>query len=301
LGHIDGQKVPIPFNLNSLEQLFPKSMATSLEKKLIEKYGFDVKVPILELRKADDSELQYLANFIYHKVFANYTAKQWGCLPEDIAAEVTARVPVFISRDDRYFQDKYQAIPKYGYSKLFEQLLAHKNIKLMLNTDYKDILSFDSSSGEITLFNQPFTGQFIFTGLIDELFDYQLGELPYRSLQFKFEHVLHDHFQDATTENYPEDYDFTRITEFKKISHQQISGSTIIKEYPQDYNRTIDSQNIPYYPVFNDHNTELFNQYKALSDQFNNISLVGRLAEYRYYDMDDIIARALAVYKTKFC
>lgn len=300
LGHVDGQKVPIPFNLNSLDMLFPKSMASSLEQKLIKKYGFDVKVPILELKKENDSELQYLANFIYEKVFANYTAKQWGCRPEEIAAEVTARVPVFISRDDRYFQDKYQAVPKYGYTKLFDQLLDHKNIKLMLNTDYKDIMSFDSQSGAITLFNQPFSGQFIFTGLIDELFDYQLGELPYRSLQFQFEHLQQEFFQHATTENYPEDYDFTRITEFKRISHQTVKGTTIIKEYPQDYKRSIESQNIPYYPVFNDQNTELFNQYRALSEKFSNIALVGRLAEYRYYDMDDIVTRALQIYKDRF-
>ena len=300
LGHVDGQKVPIPFNLNSLDMLFPKSMASSLEQKLIKKYGFDVKVPILELKKENDSELQYLANFIYEKVFANYTAKQWGCRPEDIAAEVTARVPVFISRDDRYFQDKYQAVPKYGYTKLFDKLLEHKNIKLMLNTDYKDIMSFDSKSGAITLFNQPFSGQFIFTGLIDELFDYQLGELPYRSLQFQFEHLQQEFFQDATTENYPEDYDFTRITEFKRISHQTLQGTTIIKEYPQDYKRSIEGQNIPYYPVFNDKNTELFNQYRALSEKFSNIALVGRLAEYRYYDMDDIIERSLQVYKDRY-
>jgi UDP-galactopyranose mutase len=300
LGHVDGQKVPIPFNLNSIDMLFPKSMATSLEKKLIEKYGFDIKVPILELKKQDDDELHYLANFIYEKVFANYTAKQWACRPEDIAPEVTARVPVFISRDNRYFQDKYQAVPKYGYSKLFEYMLAHKNIKLMLNTDYKDVISFDSASGAITLFNQPFTGQFIFTGMIDELFNYQLGELPYRSLQFQFEHLHEIFFQDATTENYPENYDFTRITEFKRISHQTIHGTTIVKEYPQDYNRTIESQNIPYYPVFNEKNTELYKQYQQLSDKFSNIALVGRLAEYRYYDMDDIIERALQVFEDRY-
>ena len=300
LGYIDGQKVPIPFNLNSLHTLFPENLAQSMENKLISRYGFDVKIPILELKKEDDQELQYLADYIYKKVFANYTAKQWGCTPEEIAPEVTARVPVFISKDNRYFQDKYQAIPKYGYTRLFENLLAHKNIKLMLNTNYRDILSVDSSSGTITLFGQTFSGQLIFTGPIDELFNYQLGELPYRSLQFDFEHFEENFFQESTTINYPEEYDFTRITEFKHISKQVVNGTTIVKEYPQNYNRTIKGKNIPYYPVFNDQNTQLFEQYWALSQKFSNIALVGRLAEYRYYDMDDIVKRALQVYNERF-
>jgi len=167
----------------------------------------------------------------------------------------------------------------------------------MLNTDYKEVMSFDSQSGNISLFDQHFSGQLIFTGMIDELFDYQLGELPYRSLQFQFDHLEQTFFQDATTENYPEEYDFTRITEFKRISQQKISGTTIMKEFPQDYKRNDKNANIPYYPIFNDNNKQLFKQYQSLAQKFNNLSLVGRLAEYRYYDMDDIVERALQVYK----
>ncbi|MGD8913953.1 MAG: UDP-galactopyranose mutase [Candidatus Thiodiazotropha sp.] len=300
LAQVDGQKIPIPFNLNSLNMVFPRSLASSLEKKLINKYGFDVKIPILDLIKEEDDELKYLADFIYKKVFANYTSKQWGCSPEEISPEVTARVPVFISRDNRYFQDKYQAIPKRGYTHLFTNMLAHENIKIMLNTDYRDVLSFDCDSGNLKLFGQPFFGDFIYTGMIDELFDWRFGELPYRSLQFDFEHLKQDFYQQATTENYPDNYDFTRITEFKRMSGQEIQGTTIVREYPQDYDRTEVGKNTPYYPILNEDNTRRYKQYFELSQKTNNLILVGRLAEYRYYDMDDIVARALEVYQEKF-
>jgi UDP-galactopyranose mutase len=179
-------------------------------------------------------------------------------------------------------------------------MLAHENIKIMLNTDYRDVLSFDCDSGNLKLFGQPFFGDFIYTGMIDELFDWRFGELPYRSLQFDFEHLKQDFYQQATTENYPDNYDFTRITEFKRMSGQEIQGTTIVREYPQDYDRTEVGKNTPYYPILNEDNTRRYKQYFELSQKTNNLILVGRLAEYRYYDMDDIVARALEVYQEKF-
>ena len=300
LAFIDGQKVPVPFNLNSLHALFPKSLADSLERKLINTFGFGVKVPILELRNTDDSELKFLADYIYDKIFVNYTAKQWGKKPEDISPEVTGRVPVHISRDNRYFQDKYQAIPKHGYSKIFENMLNHPNISVLLNTDFKDVFKVDFESGEMSFMGSGFKGQLIYTGLIDELFDSRFGELPYRSLDFKFEHLERDQFQEKTTINYPNDYDFTRITEFKHISQQTISGTSIVKEFPQDFDRNDPTKNIPYYPVFTEENKVILDRYVDFSKNFPNITLVGRLAENRYYDMDDIVARALQVYADQF-
>ncbi|BCX87969.1 UDP-galactopyranose mutase [Methylomarinovum tepidoasis] len=300
LAVVDGQKVPLPFNLNALHRLFPASLADSLERKLIKRYGFDIKVPILELKKEEDPQLKFLADFIYNKVFLKYTVKQWACPPEDIAPEVTARVPVFISRDDHYFQDKYQVVPKHGYTRLFERLLGHPNIKLLLNTDYREILRLDFDTAEIQLFGQSFSGHLIHTGMIDELFDYRFGELPYRSLKFRFEHLPQDLFQEVTTVNYPENYDFTRITEFKHITRQKLPGTTIVREYPQDYDRLKNGRNIPYYPIFKDENTARYRQYANFARRFPKITLVGRLAEYRYYDMDDIVARALEVYRTRF-
>ncbi len=300
LAVVDGHKVPIPFNLNSIDRLFPAGLARSLEEKLLQCYAYGSKVPILDLRKENDPQLKFLADFIYDKVFANYTAKQWGCKVEEIAPEVTARVPVHISRDNRYFQDRYQAIPKQGYTRLFENMLAHPNISLMLNTEFRDIVTMDFSSQEMHLLGTPFKGHLIYSGLIDALFDYRFGRLPYRSLQFDFEYLAMPFFQEVTTVNYPNDYDYTRITEFKRISGQKLEGTTIVREYPQDYDCSDPRKNIPYYPVFTEDNAKKFDQYWQLAKQFEKLTLVGRLAENRYYDMDDIVERALQVYRDEF-
>ncbi len=300
IADVDGHKIPLPFNLNSLRILFPEKLADSIEERLISEFGLNVKVPILELKKTDDKDLKYLADFVYEKVFVNYTVKQWGCKPEEIAPEVMARVPVFVSRDDRYFQDQYQAVPKYGYTRLFENLLDHSAIHLLLNTDYKDILTVELDTGEINLFDNSFKGELIFTGMIDELLGFRFGELPYRSLQFDFEHLNREFFQDASVVNYPNNYDFTRITEFKRISGQQTTGTTILREYPTAYDRVDMKKNIPCYPIFQDQNIDLYKKYEAVSEKLSNITLVGRLAEYRYYDMDDIVERALDVFREKF-
>jgi len=300
LAFIDGQQVPVPFNLNSLHALLPESLAQSLELKLIERFGYGKKVPILELREIDDAELKFLADFIYEKIFVNYTAKQWGKKPEDISPEVTGRVPVFVSRDNRYFQDKYQAVPAHGYTRIFENMLNHSNISVMLNTDFKDVFNLDLESGAMQLLGSEFKGELIFTGLIDELFEGRFGELPYRSLAFQFEHLSCDQYQAKTTINYPNDYDFTRITEFKHISQQAISGTSIVKEFPQNFERNNPQKNVPYYPVFTEENKAILGRYLDFSEKFDRVTLVGRLAENRYYDMDDIVARALNVFADKF-
>jgi len=296
LAFIDGKKVPIPFNFNSIEMLFPNNLAERLINKLLSKYSYDSKVPILELKKEDDKDLKFLAEFIYEKVFKNYTAKQWGKKPEEIDPEVTARVPIFIGRDDRYFNDKYQAVPIEGYTKIFERMLNHPNIKLLLNTDFREVMKVDSDTKKIYLLGQEFKGKVIFTGMIDELFEYKFGELPYRSLDLKFETLEIEYFQEVATVNYPNNYDFTRITEFKHIHPIKVNKTVILKEYPKDYNPEKD---IPYYPVFTKENRELYYKYKELAEKFENLILVGRLAEYRYYDMDDVVKRALEVFEEK--
>ena len=300
LAVVDGQKVPLPFNLNSLEMLFPKSMAKSLEKKLVEHFGFGMKVPILELIKTDDPELKSLADFVYEKIFVHYTAKQWGCAPEDISPEVMERVPVFVSRDDRYFQDTYQVVPKFGYTEMFKEMLNHPNIHPLLSTDYNDVVKIDMTSGEIRLFGNTFEGDLIFTGMIDELFEFHFGQLPYRSLDYSFETLEQEYFQEVATVNYPNNYDFTRITEFKRIHGQKLKNTTILREYPREYQGAEVEDDTPSYPIFKDDNIAKYEEYKQFSQKFSNITLVGRLAEYRYYDMDDIIARALEVFDQKF-
>lgn len=299
LGVLDGNRVPIPFNLNTLHTVFPPSLAGKLEEKLISSFGYNVKVPILKLRETNDEDLQFLADYIYEKIFLHYTVKQWGVKPEDLDPAVTGRVPVYISRDNRYFQDRYQGMPKKGYTKLFENLLANKNIHVMLNTDYHDVLTFNSENGSTELFGQPFNGKLIYSGKVDELFDYEFGELPYRSLRFEFESLQQNEFQTVGTVNYPNDYDFTRITEFKHLTGQDVANTTIVKEFPQSYEKDVPGKDIPYYPIQNDDNQEKYSLYKNKAKQFDNLILLGRLAEYRYYDMDAVVAMALKVFRDK--
>ncbi|MCC6026283.1 MAG: UDP-galactopyranose mutase [Caldimicrobium sp.] len=296
LAFVDGKKVPLPFNLNSIYEVFPQELAKRLEVRLIEKYGYGAKIPILELLKEEDKDLKFLASYVYEKIYKNYTIKQWGLKPEEISPQVTARVPIYVSRDNRYFTDKYQVIPKDGYTKIFERMLNHPNIKIMLNTDFKEVISIDFENKKIYFLGQEFKGKLIFTGMIDELFNFKYGFLPYRSLDLRFETIEQEYYQEAPVVNYPNDYDFTRITEFKHIHPVKSNKTTILKEYPKAYQPNVD---IPYYPVFTKENQELYNKYKEEADKFKNLVLVGRLAEYRYYDMDDVVKRALEVFEER--
>lgn len=288
---IDGKPVPIPFNFNTLHEVFPPSLADKLEKTLLSNFEYGKKIPILELKKSADADLQFLADFIYEKVFLHYTEKQWGLSPDKISGEVTARVPVLIGRDDGYFNDRFQAVPKFGYTKLVENMLAHKNIKLLLNADFQDVMELRGE--RIYLLRKMFKGRLIYTGQLDELFKKKFGELPYRSIDMKFETVDAEKFQPAPVVNYPNNYDFMRITEFKQIHPAQSPRTTILREYPQAY---VAGQNEPYYPIFTEAAQAIYQKYSAELAQYKNITAVGRLAEYRYYDMDDVVKRALEVF-----
>lgn len=288
---IDGQAVPIPFNLNTLQKVFPKSLADRLEVALLKNYEYGQKVPILELKKSADKDLQFLADFVYEKVFLHYTEKQWGQTPDQIAGAVTARVPIFVGRDDRYFNDRFQAVPKKGYTALIKKMLDHKNIKLLLNTDYHEVMGFHGR--DFYVFGQKFLGRVIYTGQLDEFFKNKFGSLPYRSIEMKFETINAEHFQDSPTVNYPNNYDFTRITEFKNIHPVKSPRTTILKEYPQNYVARI---NTPYYPIFTDEAKAAYEKYLAEFSKLPRAKAVGRLAEYKYYDMDDVVKRALEIY-----
>ena len=288
---IDGKPVPLPFNFNTLHEVFPKNLADKLEAALLKNFEYGKKIPILELKKSADADLQFLADFIYEKIFLHYTEKQWGLPPDKISGAVTARVPVLIGRDDRYFSDRFQAMPYYGYTKLVENMLDHKNIKLLLNADFHDVMELRGE--KIYLFRKKFKGRLIYTGQLDELFNKKFGELPYRSLDMKFETVDAKNFQSAPVVNYPNNCDFTRITEFKQIHPTKSERTTILREIPQAY---VAGRNEPYYPIFTDEAQAIYQKYSAELAQFKNITAVGRLAEYRYYDIDDIIKRALEVF-----
>ncbi len=282
---VDGIEVPLPFNLNSIYKVFSPNLAAKLEDKLIKSFGYNEKIPILKLKEFDDKGLQFLSNYIYEKVFLGYTLKQWGLSPEKLYSSVTARVPVYISRDDRYFQDKYQGIPENGYTAMIENIRDNPLIKIELNTNYKDIK------------NKIKFEKLIYTGCIDEFFDFKFGELCYRSLNLKSKTYDVDFFQSLAQVNYPENHDYTRITEYKYFLNTQASKTTVSYEYPQDYEV---NKNDPYYPIPNEDNNNMYIKYKDESEKLDDVIFVGRLAEYKYYNMDQIIARALEVFETVF-
>ncbi len=295
LGMVNNKLVPIPFNLTSISKSFDKELANKLIDILKNKFGIDKKIPILELRKYPDKDINELAEYIYQNVFLYYTMKQWGKTPDEIDPSVTNRVPVYVSLDDRYFQDKYQCMPKEGYTKVFEKMLESDNITVKLNTDAKDILQI---TDKIYFEGKEFTGKVIYTGPIDELFDYKEGILPYRSLDFEFEKLDTKYFQDVATVNYPTKEDkFTRITEYKHMTIQngdQIDKTVIMREYPKAFNK--DNNDIPYYPIENDESQKMYKKYLAKCNKFDNLYLVGRLAQYKYYNMDLVINEALNLY-----
>ncbi|MEA5017839.1 MAG: UDP-galactopyranose mutase [Erysipelotrichaceae bacterium] len=297
-GYVDGKIVPIPFNLTSIEMLFPDDEANSLKSALINEYGMEEKVPILMLRKSENEQIRELAEYIYEKVFKYYTMKQWDFTPEQIDPKVTERVPVFISYDDRYFQDEYQFLPTNGYTKIFEKMLDHPNITVILNTKAENVLNIDFENKVIKYQGQPFTGMFIYTGQLDELMNYRYGKIAYRSLYFDLQ--THDGiYQETATVNYPtpkEEHAFTRITEFKHLMQEKPAKTTIAVEYPFPYEETAEKGNIPYYPVFTDDNMAIYRRYVADVQDFDNFVLLGRLAEFRYYNMDSVVAAALAKY-----
>lgn len=283
---VGDEEIPVPFNLNTLRQVFPDE-ADELESLLIETFGEGARVPILKLREAEDERLQKIADYVYRNIFLKYTMKQWGKKPEEIDPSVSGRVPVVISHDNRYFQDKWQGMPKEGFTKLFERLLDHEGITVKTGVDAGSFIN--TGSGDY----QEFTGKVIYTGLLDELFDCRYGRLPYRSLRFEVECRDEDRFQSHGVVNYTVSEDFTRISEFKHLTGQlDIHGTTIMREYPFAYSGA--EGEVPYYAINNPENDALYARYKKLADRVGLIPL-GRLAEYKYYNIDAIVDHALEV------
>ena len=293
LGYVDGKLVPIPFNLESIERSFPSDLAGRMISKLLEKYGYNTKVPILEIQKQKDPDLQMIADYVYEKVFYHYTLKQWGMKPDEVGGKAMARIPVFISRDDRYFQNAYQGIPSYGYSYMIEKMLCAPNISIGLGMDYKNHIRLEPKTKRILFNGAPFEGQVIFTACLDGLFDYEYGKLPYRSLRFEFETLDKADFQPVATVNYPCNYSFTRITEFKKLTMQEHKKTTIMREYSTAYDP--DHPEIdPLYPIPKQDNEEQYLKYRNKAYQYPQLIIAGRLADYRYFTMAETIENALS-------
>jgi UDP-galactopyranose mutase len=275
LASVDGKLVPFPINLDTINALYGLNL-TALE---MEDFLKSVAEPREKVRTSEDVVVSKVGRELYEKFFRGYTKKQWDLDPSELDAAVAARVPARTNRDDRYFTDKYQAMPLHGYTKMFENMLNHPNIKVMLNTDYRDIKEFI-----------PFK-EMIYTGPVDEFFDFRYGKLPYRSLHFRHETHDKEQFQPAPVVNYPNEYQYTRITEFKYLTGQEHAKKTsVVYEYPR-------AEGDPYYPVPRPENAELYKKYKALADATPNVWFVGRLATYKYYNMDQVTAQALTVFE----
>jgi len=279
LAVIKGKKVPVPFNLNSIHMSFDKPKAEELEALLLTKYGDGAKIPILKLMESDNKILKELAEYIYNNVFLGYTVKQWGLKPEELDMSVTSRIPVYISRDNRYFQDTFQAIPKNGYTELFNNLLKSDKIDIRLNTEFNEISAEEYD-------------KIVYSGPIDSYFNYKFGRLPYRSLRFKLETYESNFYQERAQVNYPNDNEYTRITEFKHfLDYRGINNTTIAKEYSEEFCL---GSNEPYYPIPNNDNNELFKKYKEEAEKSGGkVFFIGRLADYKYYNMDQVVGVAL--------
>ncbi|WP_240788634.1 UDP-galactopyranose mutase [Ramlibacter henchirensis] len=274
LASLDGQMLPMPINLDTVNRMYGLNL-TSFE---LEKFFESVAEKKDKIRTSEDVVVSKVGRELYNKFFRGYTRKQWGMDPSELDASVTARVPTRTNRDDRYFTDTYQAMPLHGYTRMFEKMLDHPNIKIMLNTDYREVVEF-----------LPWK-HMVYTGPIDAFFNYKYGKLPYRSLEFKHVNLKQKQFQPVGTVNYPNDYAHTRISEFKHITGQQHETTSIVYEYPR-------AEGDPYYPVPKPENAELYRKYEAEAEQLSNVTFVGRLATYKYYNMDQVVGQSLATFR----
>jgi UDP-galactopyranose mutase len=274
LGSVDGQLVPIPINLNTINQLY----GLNLNSAEVESFFASKAEKVAGVKTSEDVVVSKVGRELYEKFFRGYTRKMWDLDPSELDASVTARVPTRTNRDNRYFTDTYQAMPLHGYTNMFQNMLKHPNIKVMLNTDYKEIIDII-----------PYHS-LIFTGPVDEYFNYCYGKLPYRSLEFKFETIDQEVFQPTGTVNYPNEQLYTRITDFKYLTGQKHPKTAIVYEFPK-------AEGDPYYPVPRPENAELYKKYQQLASSMTNTYFVGRLATYKYYNMDQVVAQALTTFK----
>ncbi|MEO7117276.1 MAG: UDP-galactopyranose mutase [Caldimonas sp.] len=274
LSSVDGQMLPMPINLDTVNRLYGLEL-TSFE---MEGWLESVAERRMEIRTSEDVVVNKVGTDLYRKFFRGYTRKQWGVDPSELDASVTARVPTRTNRDGRYFTDTYQSMPLHGYTRMFEKMLRHPNIKVMLNTDYREIEAFI-----------PWK-RMVYSGPIDAFFNYRHGRLPYRSLDFEHVNLAQEQFQPVGTVNYPNDYDYTRVSEFKHLTGQRHATTSVVYEYPR-------ADGDPYYPIPRPENADLYRKYERDAQALDRVTFVGRLATYRYYNMDQVVGQALAAFK----
>jgi UDP-galactopyranose mutase len=270
---VDSQLVPFPINLNTLEKLYGRTFTVEQATQFLRKRA----EPVLHPRTSEEVVVSKIGRELYEKFFRNYTRKQWGLDPSELDASVAARVPARTNRDDRYFTDEFQAMPCDGFTRLFENMLDHRNIRLELGVDFREL------EREVSY------RHLVYTGPIDAFFDYRYGPLPYRSLDFRFETHDTERLQPVAVVNYPNEHAYTRITEFKHLTGQVHRKTSVVYEYPK-------SEGDPYYPIPSAATAAIYARYKELADARPDVRFVGRLATYRYYNMDQVIGQALATF-----
>ena len=275
---VDGRLVPIPINLDTINTLY----GTHFDSAGMKAFLASVAEKRDQITNSEDVVVNGVGRELYEKFFRGYTRKQWGLDPSELDAQVTARVPLRYNRDDRYFSDAYQAMPARGFTHMFGNMLDHPNIKILLNTDYREVRD------EVTF------DQVIFTGPVDEYFDFEFGKLPYRCLEFKHETHHRPVFQDAPVINYPNEYAYTRCTEFKYLTGQEHPLTSIVYEFPG-------TTGDPYYPIPRPDNAALYKKYQARAESTPGVHFVGRLATYRYYNMDQVVGQALTLFAQLSC
>ncbi|WAT15349.1 UDP-galactopyranose mutase [Xanthomonas fragariae] len=276
LAQVGEQQVPIPINMTTLNRLYGLQLTTEEEAAAFLASRAE---PVADIQTSEDVVINQVGHALYETFFRGYTRKQWGLDPSQLDKSVTSRVPTRTNDDDRYFTDTFQQMPLHGYTRMFERMLDHPNIKVMLNTGYREIrdeLDYD---------------QLVYSGPVDEYFDYCYGKLPYRSLKFEHSTLDQEHFQAVATVNYPaEDVAYTRITEYKHLTGQQHPKTSLTREYPS-------AEGDPYYPIPRAENAELYRRYERLAAETPKVTFLGRLGTYKYYNMDQVVGQALALYK----
>ncbi|HKG57522.1 MAG TPA: UDP-galactopyranose mutase [Candidatus Limnocylindrales bacterium] len=276
LARVRGQLVPMPINLDTINRLY----GLSLGENELEDWFAERAEPRAVLRTSEDAVVARVGRELYELFFRGYTRKQWGLDPSQLDASVTSRIPIRTNRDDRYFTDSFQAMPRDGYTAMFERMLDHPNIKVAVDTDFRDVPARFRDA------------QVVYTGPVDEYFGRRFGALPYRSLDFRFETHDTEWMQPVATVNEPSETDvpYTRVTEFKHLTGQSHSRTTLVYEFPR-------SDGDPYYPIPRPENAALYERYRALADATPNVHFVGRLATYKYYNMDQVVAQALTTFR----
>ena len=285
---MDGKCVPTSFDFSSVDIFFQEE-AEEIKVHIKAEFGDRASATVLEMLESQDSYVRRFADFLYEKDYKPYTAKQWGIDPEKVDRQIFERVPILFSYGSKYFSDKYQAMPVKGYMEFIENLLKHPSIELRLNEEALD--RFSIRDNQVMDGDKPLDGILIFTGALDELFDCKHGKLPYRSLRFVWKHEDIDSFQDMPVVAYPQAEGFTRITEYKKLPVQEVRGTTYAVEYPLPYKQGEAME--PYYPVLTEESQKLFRKYYDEAKQVRGLAFAGRLAEFKYYNMDQAIRRAL--------